>query len=143
MIDVLNRAPTKPGRIKITHDDGTVEYVTTERADEPVEVGTPIDKALFDKIISRLFLTNKYNTPNILVENSINNLSIDEPLDKYEEKQLVRMMVEPQEYDSFSTGIFPTTFSESVTVIDGFATTDYEVFDGDNTYGKSVSTNSS
>lgn len=50
MINVLDRVPTRAGRIKITHDDGTSEYVTIERADEPVEIGTPINKALFDSI---------------------------------------------------------------------------------------------
>lgn len=29
-------------------DDGTIQYVTMERADEPVEEGTPINKVLFD-----------------------------------------------------------------------------------------------
>ena len=36
--------------MKITHTDGTVEYVTMERADEPIQEGTPINKALFDSI---------------------------------------------------------------------------------------------
>ena len=34
----------------MTHDDGTIEYVTIERADEPVEAGTAINKVLFDSI---------------------------------------------------------------------------------------------
>lgn len=50
MIDVFDRVPGKPNRIKITHDDGTVEFVTWERADEPVEPGTPINRALFESI---------------------------------------------------------------------------------------------
>ena len=36
--------------MKITHENGTVEYVTMERADEPTQAGTPINKALFDSI---------------------------------------------------------------------------------------------
>lgn len=38
------------GRVKITHENGTIEYVTLERADEPIQEGTPINKVLFDKI---------------------------------------------------------------------------------------------
>jgi hypothetical protein len=40
-----DRTPRYPGRIKLTHEDGTVEYVTIERADDPVEPGTPLNKA--------------------------------------------------------------------------------------------------
>lgn len=40
-----DRIPRYPGRTKVTHADGTVEYVTLERADEPVQVGTPYNKA--------------------------------------------------------------------------------------------------
>lgn len=50
MIEVIDRVPTYPNRIKITRNDGTSEYVTWERADEPTVEGTPINKALFDSI---------------------------------------------------------------------------------------------
>lgn len=50
MIDVKDRVPTRAGRMKITHEDGTVEYIVLERADEPVQEGTPINKVLFDSI---------------------------------------------------------------------------------------------
>ncbi len=50
MIQVVDRVPTYPNRIRITKSDGTSEYVTWERADEPVVEGTPINKALFDSI---------------------------------------------------------------------------------------------
>ena len=35
MKDFLDRIPTQVGRRKITHADGTSEYVTVEMADEP------------------------------------------------------------------------------------------------------------
>lgn len=50
MIPVVDRVPTYPNRVKITKNDGTSEYVTWERADEPTVEGTPINKALFDSI---------------------------------------------------------------------------------------------
>ena len=50
MIEVKDRVPTYPGRIKLTKADGTSEYYTLERADAPTQEGTPINKALFDSI---------------------------------------------------------------------------------------------
>ena len=44
-----NRVPTKPGRIKLTDENGNVKYYYMERADEPTTEGTPLNKAtLFD-----------------------------------------------------------------------------------------------
>lgn len=57
MISVVDRVPTYPNRIKITKSDGTSEFVTWERADEPVVDGTPINKALFDSIAADIGLT--------------------------------------------------------------------------------------
>lgn len=50
MIEVVDRVPTYPNRIRITREDGSTELVTWERADEPTVEGTPINKALFDSI---------------------------------------------------------------------------------------------
>lgn len=57
MINVVDRVSTYPGRVKLTRSDGTVEYVTWERADEPTVEGTPINKALFDSIKKDLGLS--------------------------------------------------------------------------------------
>lgn len=45
MKEFIDRQPTAPGRRKITHEDGTSEYVTMELADEPIAVGTPLNRA--------------------------------------------------------------------------------------------------
>ena len=58
MINVVDRVSTYPGRVKITKSDGTSEYVTWERADQPTVEGTPINKALFDSIAADIGLTN-------------------------------------------------------------------------------------
>ena len=58
MINVVDRVSTYPGRVKLTRADGTVEYVTWERADEPTVAGTPINKALFDSIKADIGLTS-------------------------------------------------------------------------------------
>lgn len=44
MKDFLDRIPTQAGRRKITHADGTNEYVTVEMADEPSVEGTPLNR---------------------------------------------------------------------------------------------------
>ena len=61
MINVVDRVPTYPNRVKITHSNGSSEYVTWERADEPTVPGTPINKALFDSIVEDIGL-NKATT---------------------------------------------------------------------------------
>ena len=50
MNEVVDRVPSQPGRYKMTMPDGSTQYVTLERADEPTMVGTPLNKALFDSI---------------------------------------------------------------------------------------------
>lgn len=74
-----DRIPTLPGRVKITKTDGTTEYVTMERADEPTEVGTPLNKAtLFDSIQATRY---GVETPNAafgkLTNSVIVNVSIE------------------------------------------------------------------
>ena len=56
MINVVDRVSTYPGRVKLTKANGTTEYVTWERADEPTVEGTPINKALFDSIAADIGL---------------------------------------------------------------------------------------
>lgn len=60
--EFLDRVPTNPGRVKLTHVSGN-EY-DMERADSPVVAGTPLDKATFDSIVhSRL--TGRLYTPTV------------------------------------------------------------------------------
>lgn len=42
-----DREALLPNRRKITYDDGSIEYVTIEYADQPSEEGTPLSKATF------------------------------------------------------------------------------------------------
>ena len=50
MIEVKDRIPTKPNRIRIVPENGDPFYAVWERADEPIEEGTPVNKYLFDSI---------------------------------------------------------------------------------------------
>lgn len=72
-----DRVPKYPGRVKITHADGTSEYVTLERADEPVSgnEGTPLNKAtlLSDDTAAKLKLTGDDPT----VDDALKKLKTD------------------------------------------------------------------
>lgn len=50
MIEVKDRIPTKPNRIRIVPENGDPFYAVWERADEPIKEGTPVNKYLFDSI---------------------------------------------------------------------------------------------
>lgn len=52
MIEVIDRIPTYPGRVKLIPVPGQADTYDMVRADEPIEPGTPINKALFDSIAS-------------------------------------------------------------------------------------------
>lgn len=47
MKDFKDRQPTKANRRKITRENGAVEYVTVEMADEPTATGTPLNRITF------------------------------------------------------------------------------------------------
>lgn len=72
-----DRVPKYPGRVKITRADGTSEYVTLERADEPVSgnEGTPLNKAtlLSDDTAAKLKLTSDDPT----VDDALKKLKTD------------------------------------------------------------------
>lgn len=58
----LDRVPKYPGRVILSPVEGKANTFDMVRADEPLTVGTPLDKATFDSIIhSRL--TGRYYTP--------------------------------------------------------------------------------
>ena len=46
---VVDRVPTYPGRVKLTPVSGQANVYDMTRADQPVEVGTPINKKLLDQ----------------------------------------------------------------------------------------------
>ena len=56
MINVVDRVPTYPNRIKLKPVSGQENVYDWERADEPTVAGTPINKALFDSILDGIAL---------------------------------------------------------------------------------------
>ena len=54
MIEVIDRVPTYPGRVTLTPVAGTTNTYDMVRADEPIEEGTPINRALFKSLSDEL-----------------------------------------------------------------------------------------
>ena len=52
MIEVIDRVPAHPGRVKLIPVPGQPDTYDMIRADDPIVTGTPINKALFDSITS-------------------------------------------------------------------------------------------
>ena len=61
-VNFKDRVPTHPGRIKLTPVQGQENTFDMERVDEPIEIGTPLDKASIDSIIKSR-LTGRYYVP--------------------------------------------------------------------------------
>lgn len=59
--DFKDRIPTYPGRIEIIPVEGKPNTYTMKRADEPLEEGTPVDKATFESIIQSRLTGRYYN----------------------------------------------------------------------------------
>jgi len=89
--DIKDRLPTKPNTWEVTHSDSTVEEVTVARADEPTEVGTPINSALFRNLQGDLYTIDRSVTPTATVDNGTVKLSVDVPLTSYETGKLIRL----------------------------------------------------
>lgn len=62
-----DRIPGSPGRVKITPEGGAAYYAVLERADNPLEEGTPLNKAnlLSDQTAYKIGLSDAEATPNI------------------------------------------------------------------------------
>ena len=52
MIEVIDRIPTYPGRVKLIPVAGQANTFDLVRADEPLVTGTPINRVLFESIVS-------------------------------------------------------------------------------------------
>ena len=57
MIEIKDRIPTYPGRVRLTPVPGQADTYDMVRADEPIEPGTPINKTLFENLSSSTSVT--------------------------------------------------------------------------------------
>ena len=72
-MDFKDRVANKPNRVKLTFEDsGASSYATVELADEPIENGTPLNKATFDEMQKEL---NAYVVGNVLITSTNENPS--------------------------------------------------------------------
>lgn len=69
-LQFVDRIPTLPNRKKITHADSSVEYATIEYADEPVETGTPLNRATLGHIGNII----GYNSMQVTQEEKLNQI---------------------------------------------------------------------
>ena len=92
MIEVIDRVPTYPGRVKMIPVVGQENTYDMVRADSPIEVGTPINKALFDSISSDVSALNQ-NVANLINAhaslNAIGGLAVGTEVGIYENGILV------------------------------------------------------
>lgn len=69
MIEVIDRVPTYPGRVRMTPVAGQANTYDMVRADNPIEPGTPINRALFESIAVEMEATKQ------IVENKLFELA--------------------------------------------------------------------
>ena len=53
-LEFSDRVPQKPGRVKITPENGAAYYATMERADEPLIEGTPLNAKNFNEMVAMI-----------------------------------------------------------------------------------------
>ena len=120
-MEFKDRVANKPNRVKIIYEDsGASSYATVELADEPIEEGTPLNKATFDG------LQNEFNE-------QIDDLSndVDDLKQKLGKMTLVytcagkeeNVLYEGDEIEPLTTQVFPlyyiTIWSGSSVIIAG------------------------
>ena len=72
-MEFVDRTAENPNRYKITYEDsGASSYAKIELADNPIEVGTPLNKATFDAMQKEL---NAYVVGNVLITSTNENPS--------------------------------------------------------------------
>ena len=68
MTNFVDREPTQAGRRKITHADGTSEYVTISMADNPDVAGTPLNRLNMMAIQGFETVTTMFNADGSITE---------------------------------------------------------------------------
>ena len=53
-LEFKDRVPQKPGRVKITPEEGAAFYATMERADNPIVEGTPLNAKNFNEMVAMI-----------------------------------------------------------------------------------------
>ncbi|MDD4688316.1 MAG: hypothetical protein PHE51_01030 [Eubacteriales bacterium] len=82
-----DRIPQNPGRVLITPENGGAPfYATITRADNPLEVGTPLNKAtlLSDELIEGLLTSLGITIPSLYLKHlTINKANVKSDFEKF------------------------------------------------------------
>lgn len=78
MIEVIDRVPTYPGRVRMTPVAGQANTYDMVRADDPIEPGTPINKTLFESVRSDLTVLQN-NVSDLIVSHARKTLLASVP----------------------------------------------------------------
>lgn len=71
-----DRKPTLPNRYKVTPEDGSAPYyITLERADEPIEVGTALNAAALNRFLTKDFEPKDYNGDGVVNAADVSELA--------------------------------------------------------------------
>lgn len=140
MIDVKDRVPSQVlenGAVRYEEfdaDGNSLGYKYIKRADEPTEVGTPVNKALFDSIKSGNDLVQKYNFPRILKnDNNYNYFELDNAITQYDIGMRVFIEFKNTYFNKFTESIIPVLTNAS-TPVNGF----YYTFQQQSTSAKDI-----
>lgn len=82
MIDVVDRVPRYPGRVILTPVSGQANTYDLQRADDPIQEGTPINKALFESIEGDITTTRTDLMEEIAAQIKIGDISLTVRTDK-------------------------------------------------------------
>ena len=52
--NIVDRVPTHAGRIKLTPVEGKPDHFIMERADEPIQEGTPLNARNFNEMVAMI-----------------------------------------------------------------------------------------
>lgn len=92
-LEILDRVPTKPGRVLITPEDGSSPfYAVMSRADEPEQEGTPINKELLDNMTKATNVGVSTEVQELLGANNVDDglKNVPNLLSDYAKIQLIR-----------------------------------------------------
>lgn len=82
MIDVVDRVPRYPGRVTLTPVSGQANTYDLQRADDPIQEGTPINRALFESIEGDITTTRTDLMEEIAAQTKIGDISLTVRTDK-------------------------------------------------------------
>ena len=101
MIEVKDRIPTYPGRVRLIPVAGQANTYDLVRADEPIEPGTPINKALFDSLANEIKILQQNVNESLFAisqRTALENIAIGTVIGLYENGVITPFIVLDKNY---------------------------------------------